>query len=233
MISPAARDARMFWADLRARWISSFHAWGRLKAEANAVESALAFAASLVNASAVTDLAPGFLVAVPQLGDPNFQRALIMLIEHSESGAIGLVVNRLASVHLGEVAKSQKLPFRPEMIGAPVFVGGPVQSERGFVLHARPDVVESVEVGDGLFVSSSMESLRQLMDGPVGSFRLCLGYAGWDAGQLEKELQEGAWITAPLTRKHVLQTPAKQSWDAVLRDMGIDPAMLLHGGGLH
>jgi putative transcriptional regulator len=203
MISPAARDARMFWADLRARWISSFHAWGRLKAEANAVESALAFAASLVNASAVTDLAPGFLVAVPQLGDPNFQRALIMLIEHSER------------------------------IGAPVFVGGPVQSERGFVLHARPDVVESVEVGDGLFVSSSMESLRQLMDGPVGSFRLCLGYAGWDAGQLEKELQEGAWITAPLTRKHVLQTPAKQSWDAVLRDMGIDPAMLLHGGGLH
>jgi putative transcriptional regulator len=114
-----------------------------------------------------------------------------------------------------------------------VFVGGPVQPERGFVLHARPDVEDSVEIQDGVFVSSSMDALKHLILDPDAQFKLCLGYAGWGPGQLEKELQEGAWLSAPLARRHVLETPPAQTWDAVLRGMGIDPAMLQQGGGLH
>jgi putative transcriptional regulator len=183
--------------------------------------------------SAVTELAPGFLIAVPQLGDPNFHRALILMLEHTGEGALGIVVNRTASIHLDEVARLQKVDVRPEMKEAPVYVGGPVQPERGFVLHSQPGLDESVEVRNGLYISSSSDSLKELLLGPPDAFRLCLGYAGWGAGQLEKEMQEGAWIAAPLDVKHVLTTPSGQAWESVLRDMGIDPAMLQPAKGLH
>ena len=184
----------------------------------------------------MSELAPGFLVAVPQLGDPNFKRAVILLMEHGGDGALGLVVNRVASVNLAEIARSQGLAQRKELKKQPVYVGGPVQPERGFVLHNRPDLEDSVEIKDGLYVSSSLDILKLLLGengGSTGQFRLCLGYAGWGPGQLEKELQEGAWLSAPISRKHALETPPTQAWDNVLRDMGIDPAMLLHVGGVH
>ncbi len=184
----------------------------------------------------MSELAPGFLVAVPQLGDPNFHRAVILLMEHGTEGALGLVVNRTAQlkqVSLGEIAHSQGLDRRPELDRSPVYVGGPVQPERGFVVHSSGELDESVRIQDGLFVSGSMESLKTLMGGSPNRFRLCLGYAGWGPGQLEKELKEGAWIVAPVNPRHALETPAPQAWDAVLRDMGIDPAMVLQGGGVH
>lgn len=183
--------------------------------------------------SGVSELTPGFLIAVPQLGDPNFHRALILMLEHTGEGALGIVVNRTASIHLDEVARLQHVSVRDGMASAPVYVGGPVQPERGFVLHGRDDIDESVEVRDGLYISSSTDSLKLLLAGPVEDFRLCLGYAGWGPGQLEKEMQEGAWIAAPLDVRHVLRTPHEQAWDAVLRDMGIEPAMLQPGRGLH
>jgi putative transcriptional regulator len=187
----------------------------------------------LADSEPVSELAPGFLVAVPQLGDPNFQRALILLMEHGDDGALGIVVNRTGSVNMADVARSQGLLPRSELAGQPVYVGGPVQTERGFVLHGAPGLDDSVEINDGLFVSSSLETLKELLGKRDTLFKLCLGYAGWGPGQLERELQEGAWITAPLSRRHVLETPAPKAWDSVLRDMGIDPAMLQHVGGKH
>lgn len=181
----------------------------------------------------MSEIAPGFLVAVPQLGDENFARAIILMIEHSPDGALGIVVNRPSHVKLGEVARTQGMPARPEADKQIVMIGGPVQPERGFLLHDRTDLTESVHLLDALYVSSSLDSLRTLLGGPPDKFRLCLGYAGWGPGQLERELQAGAWIVAPATLRHVLETPAKQVWEQVLRDMGIDPAMLLHSGGLH
>jgi putative transcriptional regulator len=153
-------------------------------------------------------------------------------MEHGDEGALGLVVNRTGGMDLGKIARSQGFTERPEREHDPVFVGGPVQPERGFVLHGRSDIEESIEIKDGVFVSSSLDALKQLFRQPGTSFKLCLGYAGWGPGQLERELQEGAWIAAPITRRHVLETPPSQTWDTVLRDMGIDPAMLVHVGGL-
>jgi putative transcriptional regulator len=179
----------------------------------------------------VSEIAPGFLIAVPQLGDPNFHRAVVLMLEHGEEGAMGLVVNQPATLKLSEVAEAQGLRIGLGYENAHVFVGGPVEPERGFVLHDREDVPEAMEIADGLFVSGSVDSLKLLFAGRPEHFRLCLGYARWGPGQLERELQEGAWLTTAPARRHVLETAAPQIWEMVLREMGIEPAMLLHGGG--
>lgn len=180
----------------------------------------------------MSDIAPGFLVAVPQLGDPNFHRAVVLMLEHSDKGAMGLVVNRPAPLKLAEVAEGQGIEVGASYKDAQVFVGGPVEPERGFVLHDQTEIPEAIPLFEGMFVSGSLDSLKQLFRGPPERFRLCLGYAGWGPGQLEKELQDGAWITAEPSSHHVLSTPASQMWEAVLKDMGIDPVMLMHSGGL-
>jgi len=155
------------------------------------------------------------------------------MLEHGSGGAMGIVVNRPATIRLGDIARGQGLPLPPAAARAHVFVGGPVEPERGFVLHKRHDLPEAIPLFEELFVSGSVDSLRILLQGPSADYRLCLGYAGWGPGQIEQELREGAWITAGPSSKHVLETPPEQAWERVLREMGIDPAMLLHGGGLH
>lgn len=181
----------------------------------------------------MSDLAPGFLVAVPQLLDPTFHRTVILMLEHSDEGALGLVINRPGKVSLSDVARLQNLEVRPGMEQARAFFGGPVQLERGFVLHEREEIEESVELFDGVRVSSSVETLKEMLEGPLDRFRLMLGYSGWQPGQLERELQEGSWLVAKADRRHVLETDPSKVWEAVLADMGIDPASLVVGGGLH
>lgn len=181
----------------------------------------------------MSEIAPGFLVAVPQMGDPNFQRSVVLMLEHGEAGAMGIIVNRPTPIALTDVAQGHGFATGEGYEGVNVFLGGPVEPERGFVLHDRSDVGEAVELFDGMYVSGSLESLKMLLLGSPQHFRLCLGYAGWAPGQLEKELGEGSWITASPSARHVLETPASQTWDAVLREMGIDPFTLLQGGGLH
>lgn len=181
----------------------------------------------------VTDLAPSFLIAMPQLNDPHFERSVVLMLEHGEQGALGLVLNRPTPVTLAEVARSQDLTVRPELGPEVVFQGGPVQAERGFVLHDWTEAPEGVRLADNLMLSSSMETLKLLFTLGGVRFRLCLGYSGWGSGQLESELRDGSWLVAPFTPGHVLDTPPAQLWTTALRSLGIDPAMLQHGGGLH
>ncbi|MFN7131680.1 MAG: YqgE/AlgH family protein, partial [Myxococcales bacterium] len=88
----------------------------------------------------MSDLAPGFLIAVPRLADPNFERAVVLMLEHSESGAMGIVINRTSNITLGDVASSHDVAANEAVSESPVFVGGPVEPERGFVLHCRKDL---------------------------------------------------------------------------------------------
>jgi len=180
----------------------------------------------------VSEIAPGFLVAVPQLGDPNFHRAVVLMLEHSERGAMGLIVNRPAPLKLNEVARGQGVQVGAEYENALVLVGGPVEPERGFVLHDRKELPEAIPLFEGMFVSGSLDTLKMLFHGSPTRFRLCLGYAGWGPGQLEKEMREGAWITAEPSSRYVLKMHPAQLWETVLREMGIDPVMLMHTGGL-
>lgn len=145
---------------------------------------------------------------------------------------MGIVVNHPAPLMMADVAKGHGFTMSPGVDRAPVFLGGPVEPERGFVLHKRDDLPEALPLFDGMYVSGSLDSLKALLLGSPDSFRLCLGYAGWGPGQLEKELREGSWITASPSARHVLETPAPQVWETVLKEMGIDPAMLVQSGGL-
>ena len=109
----------------------------------------------------MSEIAPGFLVAVPQPGDPNFHRAVVLMLEHSDKGAMGLVVNRPAPLKLAEVAEGQGIEVGAGYKDAPVFVGGPVEPERGFVLHAQTEVAEAIPFAESessirtMFVMSS------------------------------------------------------------------------------
>ena len=177
----------------------------------------------------MSDLAPGILIAVPQMDDPNFSRTVVLLIEHGETGAMGIVFNKPSEVGLGDIGKEHGMDVHA---GAGLaFVGGPVQRERGFLLHRRPDVGDSVQLTDGVWLSVSTDALKALLAGDPEAYRLCLGYAGWGPGQLERELVAGGWLNSSISAKRIFDTPAEKIWDAVIRDLGIDPAFLVQGGG--
>lgn len=178
-------------------------------------------------------LAPGFLIAMPQLGDPNFHRAVVLMIEHGEGGAMGLVVNRAAPLTLSELAKGHQLRVSAGHAGDAVFVGGPVEPNRGFVLHDSLDVEERHEVVPGLFLSLTVDALQPLLEDSRTRLRFCLGYAGWGPKQIEREIAQGAWLFTEASAGGILDGDPGGLWGATLRGMGVDPAMILPGGGIH
>ena len=175
-------------------------------------------------------LAPGLIIAVPQLQDPNFRQTVVLLLEHSEHGAVGMILNRESEIRLEDLCRDHDIPFEgdPEKR---VRVGGPVQPERGLVLYGEPSQdQEGNQVLDGLSVSASTNTLGNLCNCKDSHFQCYAGYAGWGAGQLERELEEGVWITGSANPETVLDLPPESMWNHVLKDNGIDPAALVPGG---
>jgi putative transcriptional regulator len=170
---------------------------------------------------------------MPQLGDSTFKRAVVLVLEHGESGSMGLVINRNASLTLGELAKNQSLSIAPERVNQPVFMGGPVETHRGFVLHDDERVTEKHEVVPGLYLSLTLDTLGPLLKDPEPHLRFCLGYAGWGAGQLESELSSGSWLYVEASARPVLEGDPGLLWDSTLKSLGVDPAMLAKGKGLN
>jgi putative transcriptional regulator len=177
----------------------------------------------------VSDLAPGILIAVPQLDDPNFSRSVVLLVEHNESGAMGIVFNRPSEIALKDIGSEHKMEVHEEAGNA--YIGGPVQRERGFLVHRRAEVEDSVQLNDDVYLSVSTDALRTLLAGDPAAYRLCLGYAGWGPGQLEREMMGGGWLNSSISARRIFDTPVDKIWDAVIRDLGIDPAFLVQGGG--
>jgi len=176
---------------------------------------------------------PILLIAVPQLGDPNFFHSVVLLMQHDAEGAFGWVINHPTSLTLGEFAQSQGIPCHENLRSHVVFQGGPVELERGWILHRDPSLGDSQEMLPGLYASGGMGALKTLLGTEKNSFRFLLGYAGWGAGQLEDEMKEGAWITIAAESRYVLETSPNQVWSRSLNDLGIDPASLMLGRGLH
>lgn len=171
-----------------------------------------------------------FLIAMPGLGDPNFARGITFICQHNEEGAMGLVVNRLSDYKLGDVLQQMNMPCeRVEVAATPVLMGGPVQPERGFVLHA-PGTREwdsSYRVNDMLTVTTSRDILAAMADGGGPERALvALGYAGWGAGQLEQELRENAWLTVQADQRILFETALDERWGAAVALVGINPANL-------
>lgn len=181
----------------------------------------------------VKALAPGFLIAMPQLGDPNFHRAVVLMLEHSDAGSMGLVLNRTAGITLGELGKDQQMEVSRVRVPQQIFVGGPVEPQRGFVLHDAPDIDERQELMPGLFLSVTLEALGSLLASDRANVRFCLGYAGWGPQQLEQELAQGSWLFAEADPVAVLTTDPAQLWEETVRKMGVDPAMLQPAKGVH
>lgn len=174
-------------------------------------------------------LAPGLLIAVPQLLDGTFARAVILLLHHDEDGAMGLVINRPLELSLDEVARQHGI--EPCAVSGRAYAGGPVEMFRGFVLHQGPAGDEDTEVAKGTCISGSLDVLRHLLTEAGGAFRLYLGYAGWGPGQLDAEMAAGSWLTGEFDPHYLFVDDASQLWEQVLADMGIDPATVLQSSG--
>ena len=182
-----------------------------------------------------THLANQFLVAMPGMVDPNFSRSVIYLFEHTERGAMGLVVNRPTELDLATLFDKieLKLEIAP-LLKQSVYFGGPVQVERGFVLHeshSSPSYSSSLIIPGGLTMTTSKDVLEALAvgNGPR-KFLMTLGYAGWSAGQLEEEITLNGWMNVPLSRQQMIDiifdTPSSQRYEKAMSHLGFDPSHL-------
>lgn len=189
--------------------------------------------------SAFTKLTHHFLVAMPGLQDGIFSRSVIYLCEHSPQGAMGVVINKPGELSLKALFDKLNLPLmREDLRDCPVMQGGPVHTERGFVLHdpvrledpqtGEGDIFSStLKVPDGLELTTSRDVLEALGAG-AGPRRvlMSLGYAGWGEGQLESEIGENSWLTVPADARIVFDTPLARRYDEALGLLGLQSWML-------
>ena len=180
--------------------------------------------------SSQTGLAPSLLVSMPQLDDPNFARTVILLCEHGADGAFGLVLNRPT-----ETPASRVVQLGPPVTahnGLALWIGGPVEPERGWILIGeKPPDAESVRVGEGIYLSTSQDLLRRLLQETAPPrARLLTGYAGWRPGQLDAELSASAWLTANADPDIIFETQPAEMWERAIRRLGADPSLLQMGG---
>lgn len=170
-----------------------------------------------------------FLIAMPSLADPNFARTVTYLCAHTEEGAMGIVINRPLELNLAEVLDHMDIKnSNPGITGMQVMQGGPVQRERGFVLHAPVGEWDSVlKVSEEIGVATSRDILSAVAEGRGPEHTLvALGYAGWDAGQLEREVLENAWLSGPADSAIIFDAPYDERWERAARMLGVDPERL-------
>ena len=174
------------------------------------------------------------LVAMPTMGDPRFARALIYLCAHSDAGALGLVVNRVAeAVTFPDLLEQLGIDVPAAGRSFTVHVGGPVETSRGFVLHSADYRQEStLVVSDEVALTASVDVLTAIAEGtgPRKSM-LALGYAGWAPGQLEAEIQANGWLHAPADEELLFGTDNEAKWIRALRKIGLDPSTISSEAG--
>jgi len=165
------------------------------------------------------------LIAMPAMVDPNFSQTVTLICEHSSKGALGLVLNRPLPMKLSDVFEQLSLDAADARIGQqPVLRGGPVQTDRGFVVHRQGGSWDStLKVSEQIQVTTSRDILAAMArgEGPPNAF-IALGYAGWDAGQLEQEILANAWLSAPADDEVIFNLPFEDRWQAAGRLLGID-----------
>ena len=191
-----------------------------------------------MSAGSRIDLTNQFLIAMPGMGDDTFKGSVVYLCEHTERGALGLVINKPIDITLKNLFEKVELPLdRDELAAQPVFFGGPVQTERGFVLHERQVGADSpytstMSVPGGLDMTTSKDVLEALSAGAGPSRVLVtLGCSGWSAGQLEDELGRNGWLTVGADPVVIFDTPISQRYDRALQLLGVDPRMLSQEAG--
>ena len=179
-----------------------------------------------------SSLAPTLLLAMPQLQDPNFTKSVVLLCEHREEGAMGLVVNRCTDTLASAIVQLEPMPEGDG--GLPVWIGGPVDPARGWLLLAE-NLGDGIEVCPGVYLSASRDLLRRVIQNRelATRCRFLVGYAGWGPRQLDSELAASAWLTVPVDKELMFETPGEEMWEVAIRRLGIEPHSLALGPGVH
>jgi len=191
-------------------------------------------------ASSSINLTNQFLIAMPGMGDGTFAGTVVYLCEHTDKGALGLVINKPIDITLKNLFEKVELSLdREDIAELPVYFGGPVQTERGFVLHEAQDGADedggynsSLKIQGGLEMTTSKDVLEAISSGAGPKKMLVtLGYSGWAAGQLEDELSRNGWINVEAEPGIIFDTPVHQRYDKALSLLGIDAGMLSSDAG--
>ena len=179
-----------------------------------------------------------FLIAMPGMEDESFAKSVVYLCEHSNRGALGLVINKPSDINLKHLFDKVDLPLeRDDLVATPVFHGGPVQTERGFVLHEavftgestphEPVYASTMTIPGGLEMTTSKDVLEALSTGAgPRKVLISLGYAAWGEGQLESELAENSWLTVSADTAVIFDTPVEQRYAKALSLLGLEAWML-------
>lgn len=183
-----------------------------------------------------------FLIAMPNMTDGRFDHSVIYVCSHSEQGAMGLVLNQIARhlsledlfIQLNILDDESAIRLPPKFREMNVHKGGPVEVERGFVLHSDDFVIDraTLPIADGICLTATLEILRAMAEGSgPEQAMLALGYSGWAPGQLENEIQANGWLTGPADRQLVFDPVYDDKWQRALVSIGVDPAMLFGDAG--
>ena len=175
------------------------------------------------------DLTHHFLMAMPAMADPFFSKTLTYICEHSDQGALGLVVNRPIDLTLKDLLDQLDISADDETVGGlPVMFGGPIQLDRGFVLHQPVgDWQSTMAVNDEIGLTTSLDILRAIASGESPKQLLvALGYSGWAPGQIEHELSQNAWLTVPASPTIIFELPAEERLTAAMHSLGVDVSTL-------
>jgi len=175
-----------------------------------------------------------FLIAMPGLNDPNFFQTVTFICEHTQDGAVGIVINRVHPSLTGkEIFEELNIGYGPEASSIRIHIGGPVHVDEIFVLHGPPFGWQGcLKVSPSLAVSNTIDILGALSSGKgPESFMITLGCAGWGPGQLEYEIKENAWLTGAVSDEIVFEIPVENRWEDAVKRMGIDPSSLSQTAG--
>ena len=179
------------------------------------------------------DFKPSLLLSMPQMQDPNFARTVVLLCDYGPDGAFGVVVNRPTDMAATGMVRLQPPVARGDDLR--LYIGGPVQPERGWILVAdQPDIAEYRTIQAGLYLSASPDLLRRVLEErPAPRARVIAGYAGWGPGQLDEELAQSAWLMADVQLDLVFDVDVRVMWETAIRRLGADPSLLQTSPGVH
>ncbi len=181
-----------------------------------------------------TNLTNHFIIAMPSLEDGNFSQSVTYICEHDENGALGITINRPSEISLSEILSQLNIDASSgHTLSQTVLSGGPVQTDRGFILHSPVGKWDSsLKVTDSIAVTTSQDIMQAIArnEGPDRCI-IALGYAGWGPGQLEFELSENAWLSCPATEEILFNTPLEKRWQAAALLLGIDLQLLSNQTG--
>ena len=191
-------------------------------------------------------LAPGFLLSMPQLADPNFSRSVVLVLEHDDEGSFGLIVNHESELSVAELVSALGSEWRGDD-DEKVWAGGPVMPGSGWVLHSGSqflgtssttlgdalDETGTLMVRDDLFLSTSVGNVKTLAEHPAERMRFLLGYSGWSGGQLADEMVRGSWLHCEIDMEILFDSPCDEMWERCLRRMGLSPECIVQSTGVH